>query len=117
MHGNPAENWTLEKLAKHVGLSRSVFAERFAAVVGTPPMHYLARWRMQIALGLLNGRRDNIATIAAEIGYGSETAFSHAFKKMVGMSPSAWRRRSPKGAPGKMAPTLAGPQKDVRPPA
>lgn len=98
MHGNLAQDWTIEQLAKQVGLSRSVLAERFAAVIGIPPMQYLARWRMQIASGLLSGGRSNIATIATEIGYGSEAAFSRAFKKMVGMSPSAWRsgRRGPR---------------------
>jgi AraC-like DNA-binding protein len=92
MHGAPARNWTIEELAKDVGLSRSVLAERFADLVGMPPMHYLAKWRMQIASGLLSGGSANIATVAAEIGYGSEAAFSRAFKKMVGVPPSAWRR-------------------------
>jgi AraC-like DNA-binding protein len=81
MHGEPARSWKIEKLAKDVGLSRSVLAERFAALVGMPPMHYLAKWRMQMASGLLAG------------GYGSEAAFSRAFKKMVGVPPSAWRHR------------------------
>lgn len=93
MHGGPARNWTIEKLAKDVGLSRSVLAERFADLVGMPPMHYLAKWRMQIAAGLLSGGRANMATVAAKIGYGSEAAFSRAFRKMVGVPPSAWRRR------------------------
>jgi AraC-like DNA-binding protein len=93
MHGGPARNWTIEELAKDVGLSRSVLAERFADLVGMPPMHYLAKWRMQIASGLLRGGSANIATVAAKIGYGSEAAFSRAFKKVVGVPPSAWRRR------------------------
>ena len=63
------------------------------AVVGIPPMHYLAKWRMQIASGLLSSGSVNIATIATEIGYGSEAAFSRAFKKLIGVPPSAWRRR------------------------
>jgi AraC-like DNA-binding protein len=84
MHGGPARNWTIEELAKDVGLSRSVLAERFANLVGMPPMQYLAKWRMQIASGLLSGGSAIIATVAAEIGYGSEAAFSRAFKKMVG---------------------------------
>ena len=93
MHGQPARNWTIEELAREVALSRSVLAERFADLVGMPPMHYLARWRMQIAAGLLSGGNANIASVAAEIGYGSEAAFSRAFKKTVGVPPSAWRRR------------------------
>ncbi|MBI3708127.1 MAG: AraC family transcriptional regulator [Proteobacteria bacterium] len=93
MHASPARDWTIEELGKDVGLSRSVLAERFADLVGMPPMQYLAKWRMQIASGLLSGGNVNIATVAAEIGYASEAAFSRAFKKMVGVPPSAWRRR------------------------
>ena len=93
MHGRPARNWTLEKLARGVGLSRSALAERFAELIGIPPMQYLAKWRMQIASGLLSNGSASIAAIAAEVGYGSEAAFSRAFKKLVGISPSAWRYR------------------------
>jgi len=100
MHGGPAHNWTIEELAKQVGLSRSVLAERFTDLVGIPPMQYLAKWRMQIASGLLSGGSANVATIANEIGYESEAAFSRAFKKMVGVPPSVWRRRvRPSGCP------------------
>jgi len=49
MHGEPARDWTIEELAKAAGASRSVLAERFAHLVGMPPMLYLAKWRMQIA--------------------------------------------------------------------
>jgi AraC-like DNA-binding protein len=94
MHAEPAHSWTIEELAKQVGLSRSVLAERFADLVGIPPMHYLAKWRMQIASGILSGGNANVATIAAEIGYESEAAFSRAFKTMVGVPPSVWRRRA-----------------------
>jgi AraC-like DNA-binding protein len=92
MHGRPARDWTIEELAREVGLSRSVLAERFADLVGMPPILYLAKWRMQIASGLLSSGNANVATIAAEIGYGSEAAFSRAFKKMMGVPPSVWRR-------------------------
>ena len=94
MHAEPAQDWTIEELAKQVGLSRSVLAERFADLVGMPPMQYLGNWRMQIAARLLGGSNANIATIAAEVGYSSEAAFSRAFKKMVGVPPSNWRRRT-----------------------
>lgn len=93
MHAKPARNWTIEDLAKDVGVSRSVLAERFADLVGMPSMQYLAKWRMQVAAGLLSSGSANMAAIAAEIGYGSEAAFSRAFKNVVGMPPSAWRRR------------------------
>jgi AraC-like DNA-binding protein len=105
MHARPARSWTIEELAKEVGLSRSVLAERFAELVGTPPMHYLAKWRMQIASELLSAGNGNVAAIAAEIGYESEAAFSRAFKKMMGVPPSAWRRRF---EPGVAASGLAG---------
>ncbi len=94
IHAKPACNWTIEELARDVGLSRSVLAERFNDLVGVPPMQYLAKWRMQVASGLLSSGHTNLANIAAEVGYGSEAAFSRAFKKMVGVPPSAWRRRA-----------------------
>jgi AraC-like DNA-binding protein len=92
MHANPANDWRLDELAREAGSSRSEFAQRFAGMVGVPPMVYLARWRMQVASGLL---RDNvnIASVAAEVGYGSEASFSRAFKKIVGAPPSRWRNR------------------------
>ena len=90
IHGEPAQNWTIEELAREAGASRSVLAERFAALVGTPPMQYLTLWRMQMAAGLLKSGA-NIASVAAATGYGSEAAFSRAFKKVVGASPSVWR--------------------------
>jgi len=93
MHRRPSHDWSLEELAREVGLSRSVLAERFAGIVGVPPMQYLAKWRMQIASGLLAEGRANVATIANEIGYDSEASFSRAFKKMVGVPPSVWRRQ------------------------
>ena len=92
IHDNPAHDWTIESLAKQAGVSRSVLAERFTDVVGMPPMHYLAKWRMQIASEMLSSGNTNVASIAARIGYESEAAFSRAFKKMIGVPPSAWRR-------------------------
>ncbi|TRC96744.1 AraC family transcriptional regulator [Mesorhizobium sp. WSM4303] len=91
IHDRPAHNWTVEALAKDCALSRTVLAERFTRLVGMPPMHYLAKWRMQIASELLSAGNSNMANIAAEIGYESEAAFSRAFKKMIGVPPSAWR--------------------------
>ena len=93
MHGSPSCDWGLEDLARSVGSSRSEFAERFASMVGAPPMQYLAKWRMQVASGLLNDNV-NIASVAAKVGYGSEASFSRAFKKIVGLAPSHWRNRS-----------------------
>lgn len=109
MHARPAHPWTIEELARDVGVSRSVLAERFAELVGLPPMQYLASWRMQIASGLLTSGV-NVAAVAAETGYGSEAAFSRAFKKLVGMPPSAWRRRSGPGAHHAAGPAHAAAQ-------
>ena len=92
MHGDPAARWTLEELAQRVGLSRSCFAERFAAVVGTPPMQYLATWRLQLAAQQIEGQGLSIGQAAAAVGYDSEAAFNRAFKKRVGVPPGAWRR-------------------------
>lgn len=92
LHGNPSRAWTLDQLVKEVGLSRSSLVERFSHLVGQPPMQYLAEWRMQIAAGLLAQGSDNVARVAAAVGYESEAAFSRAFKKLVGMPPAAWRK-------------------------
>ena len=91
MHGQPAEPWTVEALAREVGVSRSVFAERFMEITGHSPMNYLALWRMQLASRLLAGG-GHVATVAEAVGYESEAAFSRAFKKLVGLSPGAWRK-------------------------
>jgi AraC-like DNA-binding protein len=92
MHGRPAEAWTLERLAHEVGLSRSVLADRFQHFVQEAPMHYLTRWRMQLATRLLDRQGVGVAQVAAEVGYESEAAFNRAFKKFVGVPPGAWRR-------------------------
>jgi AraC-like DNA-binding protein len=92
MHAKPEENWTLETLAREAGMSRSAFAERFAEVMGVPPMQYLANWRLQRAARLLEQPSISIAQAAAAVGYESEAAFNRAFKKQVGLPPGAWRR-------------------------
>src|SRR3954454_844737 len=80
------------------GLSRSVLAERFADLVEIPPILYLAKWRMQLASGLLSTDNGNIAHIAAETGCESEAAFSPAFMKMRGVPPCVWRGRIRQGS-------------------
>jgi len=92
MHGRPSEAWTLERLAREVGLSRSVFADRFADFMHEPPMQYLTQWRMQLATRLLERQGVGIAQVAGEVGYESEAAFNRAFKKCLGVPPGAWRR-------------------------
>jgi AraC-like DNA-binding protein len=93
LHANPARQWTLESLARDVGLSRSALAERFTQFVGQPPMQYLASWRMQIAASQLQNTTDSVAEVASRVGYESEAAFSRAFKKSAGVAPSEWRKR------------------------
>jgi AraC-like DNA-binding protein len=91
LHGDARGRWTVEQLARVVGQSRSVFAERFTQMVGQPPMQYLALWRMQLASRLLAEGRQ-VAIVADAVGYESEAAFSRAFKKLVGQAPASWRR-------------------------
>jgi AraC-like DNA-binding protein len=91
LHAEPARPWTVESLARRVGVSRSVLADRFTGMVGQPPMQYLALWRMQIASRLLLGG-ESVAATAGVVGYESEAAFSRAFKKIVGEAPTTWRR-------------------------
>jgi AraC-like DNA-binding protein len=92
LHDRPADPWTIESLAAQVGLSRSALHERFVRFVGQPPMHYLASWRMQLASGLLTQSRTGVASIALEVGYQSEAAFSRAFRRATGRPPATWRR-------------------------
>jgi AraC-like DNA-binding protein len=92
IHGRPTEAWTLEDLASEVGLSRSVFAERFTHYVQMPPMHYLGRWRLQLAARLLERPGANISEVSQKVGYESEAAFNRAFKKLMGVPPGVWRK-------------------------
>jgi AraC-like DNA-binding protein len=92
MHAKPAEHWTAESLADRVGLSRSALHERFVQFIGLPPSQYLISWRMQMASRLLTASNAPLASIALDTGYESEAAFSRAFKRIVGVSPSVWRR-------------------------
>jgi AraC-like DNA-binding protein len=93
LHARPTEGWTAETLALEVGMSRSVFAERFTSLVGQPPMQYLTLWRMHVAAQQLREGRGSVAQIGFAIGYESEAAFSRAFKREFGTSPGAWRRQ------------------------
>ncbi len=90
LHGKPAHPWTLDELAHTIGASRSVVASRFVDFVGLPPMQYLTQWRMQLAGNLL-AEATTLAAVAEAVGYGSEAAFSRAFKKVVGVAPATWR--------------------------
>ncbi|OZI34234.1 AraC family transcriptional regulator [Bordetella genomosp. 10] len=93
MHAEPARHWTLEELARIAGISRTVFAQRFKALVGSTAMEYLARWRMLMAADRLRASTDNVASIAFSLGYESESSFSTAFKRIMACSPTQYRRQ------------------------
>jgi AraC-like DNA-binding protein len=93
MHAEPGRPWGLDELARAAAMSRTSFAERFRAVAGIPPLTYLARWRMLLAQRALRDRDVRVGSLAAELGYASESAFSTAFKREVGESPLRYRHR------------------------
>ncbi len=97
IHNQPDRNWSVIELAKAVKYSRSSFAARFTALVGEPPMEYLTRWRLQLAIRLL---RENphmsVGEIANTVGYLSEAAFSRVFKQKLGVTPTRYRRQTEK---------------------
>lgn len=93
IHRNPERNWTVASLAGAVHMSRSAFARRFSAVVGESPAAYLTRWRMQLATTWLSTGEVRVADLPRRLGYGSEAAFSRAFKREMGMPPGAWANR------------------------
>jgi AraC family transcriptional regulator, alkane utilization regulator len=92
MHEQPSYSWTVEELANRIGISRSVLAQRFTDLLAMPPMQYLAQWRMQLAAQQLRSGNQPLAAIAQQVGYKSEAAFSHAFKREFGSPPATWRR-------------------------
>jgi AraC-like DNA-binding protein len=93
LHEQPGLDWSLERLAREAGQSRSTLAERFSHFLGEPPMRYLTRWRMQLAARLLAEGSAKVSSVAREVGYESEAAFSRAFKKAAGVPPARWRER------------------------
>lgn len=94
LHGRPGEDWTVEKLARQVGISRSALAERFTMVLGDSPIAYLTGWRLALAARNLAGTHRAVEAIAKEAGYESVGSFSRAFKRVYAKPPSIWRKRS-----------------------
>lgn len=92
IHETPDHHWSLEEIAKKVGMSRTSFAQQFKRLVGNTPMEYLTEWRMSLAYSKLQLSKDSILAIALDIGYQSEAAFSRAFKKIIGQSPNEIRK-------------------------
>jgi transcriptional regulator GlxA family with amidase domain len=93
MHAAPEQPWTVDGLARAAGMSRSAFAARFKAMLGFGPLTYLARWRMHRAAELLATSDAPAAAIASAVGYETEGAFGKTFKRYVGETPGAYRRR------------------------
>ncbi|MCA9576729.1 MAG: AraC family transcriptional regulator [Polyangiales bacterium] len=92
IHEAPANAWTLETLGRRAGMSRTLFAERFRAQMGMPPMAYLTRWRLQRARRDLLDSGDVVAAVAERVGYASEAAFNRAFQRAYGKPPATYRR-------------------------
>jgi AraC-like DNA-binding protein len=93
LHKDPARQWTISRLAREVGLSRSGLAERFRHFLGDSPMAYLAQWRLKLGAEILDSSNDSIAEVAAAVGYGSEASFNRAFKREFNSPPAQFRRQ------------------------
>lgn len=101
MHAEPERAWGLDELAKACAVSRTTFAAHFRAIAAVPPLTYLTEWRMHLAQRALRDNDKSIAVLAESLGYGSESAFSNAFKRCVGISPKNFRLAQ--GVPGRKA--------------
>ena len=91
LHRDPAKPWTIALLAREVGISRSVLAERFRQYLKEPPMSYLTRWRLQLAARMLKSSSRGVADIAFDVGYESEASFNRAFKRQFTVPPARFR--------------------------
>jgi len=94
LHKRVAHPWTIADLADEVGISRSALVDRFTRYLAEPPMTYLTRWRLQLAVQSLERTSRGVADIAANVGYESEAAFSRAFKREFGQPPGRYRAAS-----------------------
>ena len=101
IHRHPERPWTVATLAREAGMSRSRFAERFAAVLGRPPLAYLAAWRMHRGRALLREGALRVGEVARRVGYGSEAAFSTAFRRAAGVAPATYRRATGEATVGR----------------
>ena len=94
MHGDPVRDWHLEELARAAAMSRTTFATKFKAAAGVAPLEYLTAWRMRLASRALREEATPVAEIGRSLGYTSESAFSTAFKRVIGTSPRGFRSKS-----------------------
>lgn len=99
MHAQPERAWRHAELAAIAGMSPSAFAAHFRARIGASPLDYHLQWRMRLAARALRTQEASIGAIALSMGYGSDSAFSNAFRRVVGMSPGQYRRKAGRGAP------------------
>jgi len=105
--GSPGAEWQVETRAREASMSRTVFAERFAGLVGQTPMQYLARWRMYLADEMLRARRLSVAQVAERLGYQTESAFRRAFRRVRGVGPGEVRRSVRPGSNAEAGTSLA----------
>jgi transcriptional regulator GlxA family with amidase domain len=93
-HQRPAHPWTMPEVAKEIGVSRSVLAERFRHFLGQPPIAYLTNWRLQLGARALTSSDRSVAEIASEVGYETEASFNRAFKRHFHLPPARYRKSS-----------------------
>lgn len=94
IHRQPGERWTVETLATAIGMSRSLFSERFTNLLGVSPGRYLLQWRMRLAIVWLKNEHMTVAETAKRLGYDSDAGFSRAFKRFLGVTPSSLRPKT-----------------------
>jgi len=97
---NPAEAWTLARLARETHVSRATLARRFTEIVGQPPIEFLTEWRLALAADLILDPTETIASVAAKVGYRSPYALSSAFKRVRGVRPGQYRVGNQRSVPG-----------------
>ena len=93
IHSRYAEELDVEGLAREADVSRTVLGEKFAALIGEPPMRYCAHWRMRVAANMLRDGKQSASNVAYSVGFNSEAAFTRAFKREYGIPPATWRRQ------------------------
>jgi AraC-like DNA-binding protein len=100
IHRDPSRQWSVAGLADEAAMSRSSFASRFTSLLGVPPLTYLNDWRLHLAAGLLKRGHLIVSQVAEQVGYGSETSFSKAFKRRFSVAPGVYRRSAASNGEG-----------------
>lgn len=89
VHDDVARPWTVAGLAGLAGMSRAAFSAEFARLIGQPPLTYVRAWRLTLARAALTRGDATVASIANNVGYTSQSAFGHAFRRAFGVPPKA----------------------------